>query len=98
MRLVVITLFALFAVASPAFATSVTNLKVDNTTPSAGAGARTQYLVTFDTSTGGNLSATSTVSVTFAPGTTFGNYGGGSVYDGATRIGNCPTPDAATRK
>src|SRR4051794_38349227 len=98
MRLVVITLFALFAFASPAFATSVTNLKVDNTSPSAGAGARTQYLVTFDSSAAGNLAAGSTVDVTFPSGTTFANYGGGSVYDGATRIGNCPTPNGTTRK
>src|SRR3954469_4640290 len=98
MRIAVMTLFALFAFASPAFASSVSNLRVDNHSPSAGAGARTQYLVTFDTSASGNLAAGSTVDVTFPAGTTFVNYGGGGVFDGATRIGNCPTPSATTRK
>src|SRR3954453_10773524 len=98
MRLAVIALFALLAFASPAFASPVSNLKVDNRSPSAGAGARTQYLVTFDTSTSGNLASGATIDVTFPAGTTFVNYNAGGVYDGTTRIGNCPTPNAGTRK
>src|SRR4051812_39704439 len=98
MRLAVMTLFALLAFASPAYASSVSNLKVDNHSPSSGAGARTQYLITFDTSNKGNLAVGSTIDVTFPDDTSFAGASGGNVYDGATRIGSCPTPDANTRK
>ena len=70
---------------------------MNNTSPSAGAGARTQYVIGFNTTATGGLSNTaqSTIDVTFPAGTTFANYGGGGVFNGATRIGNCPTPNAS---
>src|SRR4051812_16960341 len=98
MRLAVMTLFALLAFASPAYASSVSNLKVDNHSPSSGAGARTQYLITFDTSNKGNLAVGSTIDVTFPDDTSFAGASGGNVFDGATRIGSCPSPNANTRK
>ena len=81
-------------------ANTLSNISVNNTSPSAGAGARTQYVIGFATTATGGLSSTaqSTVDVTFPAGTTFANYGGGGVFDGATRIGNCPTPNTSTRQ
>ena len=87
-------LSALLIGAAPASASSVGSLTVANGSPSNGAGARTQYVVSFVTSASGALAAGGTIDVTFPAGTTFGNYGGGGVFDGTTRIGNCPTPDA----
>src|SRR5439155_739831 len=63
-------------------------------TPSNGAGARTQYTITFNTSSTGGLSqaGNSTVSITFPSGTAFTAWNGGNVYDGGTRIGSCAIP------
>jgi hypothetical protein len=89
---------ALLIGAAPASASSVGSLTVANGSPSNAAGARTQYVVSFVTSASGALAAQSTIDVTFPAGTTFANYGGGGVFDGATRIGNCPTPNPSTRQ
>ena len=81
-------------------ANTLSNITVTNASPSAGAGARTQYLVNFATTATGGLSSTaqSTIDVTFPTGTTFANFGGGGVFVGTTRVGNCPTPNATTRQ
>ena len=88
---------ALLIGAAPASASSVGSLTVANGSPSNAAGARTQYVVSFVTSASGALAAGGTITVTFPVGTTFANYGGGGVFDGATRIGSCPTPNTSTR-
>src|SRR3954451_12027148 len=95
--LAAVTLFAVLALASPAFATSVTNPTVDNASPSAAAGARTLYKVGFSTSTPNgplrNFDG-SQIRVTFATGTTFTGYGGGTVRDVTTAqdVGTCGSP------
>src|SRR4051812_39395564 len=72
MRLALLTLVAVLAIASPAFATSVTNVTVDNTAPSGAAGARTIYVIGLTTSAAGALPAhTGRIDVTFPAGTTF---------------------------
>ena len=55
-------------------------------------------MVSFQTTATGGLASTaqSTIDVTFPAGTTFASYGGGGVFDGTTRIGNCSAPVAAT--
>src|SRR4051794_10636567 len=92
----VVLLGALLLGAAPARASSVSNLTVANGSPSNAAGARTQYVMTFSTSAAGALASGGTIDVTFPAGTTFANYGGGGLFNGTTRIGNCPTPDPAT--
>jgi hypothetical protein len=74
---------------------------VVNTTPSNAAGARTQYTISFATSTTGGLApeANSTIDVTFPSGTGFSaGWGGGIVYDDTTqaRIGTCFSPNSST--
>src|ERR1044071_51478 len=91
---------ALLIGAAPASASSIGSLTVVNGSPSAAAGARTQYVAKFVTSTSGGLSSSGgTVTVTFPNGTTFANFNGGGVFVDSTntRIGNCPTPNATTR-
>src|ERR1044072_1473646 len=86
--------------AAPASASSIGSLTVVNGSPSAAAGARTQYVAKFVTSTSGGLSSSGgTVTVTFPNGTAFTNFNGGGVFVDSTntRIGNCPTPNATTR-
>ena len=77
-------------------ANTLTNLAVNP--GSSSQSATTQYIATFTTSPTGGLSSTaqSTIDVTFPAGTTFANYGGGGVFNGTTRIGNCSAPVAAT--
>jgi hypothetical protein len=94
---VLVVLGALFVGAAPASASSIGNLTVANGSPSAAAGARTQYVATFVTSASGALPASGgTVTVTFPAGTTFGSFGGGGVFVGSTRVGNCGTPSSMT--
>ncbi len=77
---------------------SVTQPAVDIATPSAAAGAVTQYTVGFATSTTGGLSADagSQISVDFPTGTTFGGWNGASVLVAGVVIGSCSKPVAAT--
>jgi hypothetical protein len=98
MRLAVATIVALLAFASPALASPVANLSVDNANPSRAAGARTQYAVAFTTSATGALSnaANSRINVAFAPGTTFAGYLSGIVRTGTDDVGSCGNPIALT--
>ena len=92
------TLLVLLAAlgAAPAFASSVSNVAVDNATPSNGAGARTRYAVEFTTSATGGLSqaANSRITVSFPAGATFAGYTGGSVFDldANQSVGSCSSP------
>src|SRR4051812_14261460 len=72
MRLVVATLLSLLALASPAFASPVTNVTGDNTSPTTAAGARTQYVVGFTLTSGISNATAGRISVTFPAGTAFG--------------------------
>jgi len=96
----IVFLAVLLIGAAPASASSVSNVTVDNTSPSNGAGAKTHYTVPFTTSATGGLSAAagSTITVTFPTGTGFTGYGGGDVFVGATRIGSCQSPNLTTRQ
>ncbi len=91
MRLFAVTLFAVLALASPAFATPVTNVSVGTTQPSNAAGARTTYAVTFTTSATGGLSqvANSRITFVFAAGTTFPGWAGGTITVAGTDVGSC---------
>src|SRR4051812_20358985 len=72
--------------ASPAFASSVTNLSV--TTPTTNAvGARTDYRIGFTATTA--LPQSGTITLTFPTGTTFAGYNRASVLLGATPVGTC---------
>src|SRR4051794_40519418 len=86
----VAAVLALLCAPAAARAGVVTGVSVDNGKPSAAAGARTVYGVTFTTSAGGGLSAdlNSSISVTLPAGTGFGGYTG-TVLDGTTSIGGC---------
>jgi hypothetical protein len=84
--------------ATPGFAVAAANpigsLAVSNTTPTAAAGARTVYVVTFTASATGALSnaANSQITLAFPAGTTFGGYNASSIVDpaaGTTSIGSC---------
>src|SRR3954453_9912550 len=86
MRLLLATLTAVLAFASPAFAGSVTNVTLDNTSPSAAAGARTIYRVGFTATTG--LSGGNTITIPAPDGTTFPNFGA-EITRGATTLGGC---------
>src|SRR3954470_11981376 len=83
---------ALLLGAAPASAT-VGSLQVDNSSPSAAAGARTQYVVTFTTS-----APTGQMTLTFPDGTSFAAYSGSAVFDGTTNVGSCPTANQGTLK
>src|SRR3954451_7821217 len=98
MRLVVITLFALFAFASPAFASSVTNVSVDNRTPTTAAGARTTYVVAFTLTTGISNATASRINVTFPAGTAFDGLASETVVDttNGVDVGFCFGPSALT--
>jgi hypothetical protein len=91
-------LAVLLVAAAPASASTVSNLTVANGSPSNAAGARTQYVATFDTSAAGALGSGGTVDVTFPADTTFGSFGSGGVFVGTARVGNCPTPNVTTLK
>jgi hypothetical protein len=98
-RLFVATLFAVLALASPAYATSVTNVTVDNTKPTSAAGARTGYVVTLTLTSGISNALQSRINVTFPAGTTFeGRTGGETVVDLTTGqdVGFCTGPSGLT--
>ncbi len=92
----VLLLGALLLTAAPASASSITGLTVANGSPSNGAGARTQYVVSFTTSASGALASGGTITVTFPTGTTFANFNSGRVFVGATQVGSCSTPNPTT--
>jgi hypothetical protein len=77
---------------------SVTNVTAANSPPSNAAGARTQYVVGFTTSSTGGLSnaANSTISVTLPAGTGFGGYNTASVKVGTNPVGTCGNPSGTT--
>ena len=86
---------------SVAPAGSLTGVSLDNTTPSDGAEARTQYVAQFTVSATGGMSqaANSRITVTFPAGTTFGGYTGGGVVDvtdNDTSVGSCSSPVGQT--
>ena len=80
------------------FLNDVSQASVDISSPSAGADARTRYVVDFSVSSG--LSGTgSNITVTFPSGTTFGGYTGGQVIDvtnSNTQVGSCRSPSGLT--
>ena len=95
----VLTFAALFAFVSPAFASSVTTPSVDNTTPSAAAGARTVYKITFSVSATGALPLNSgaKVMVTLPSDTGTAAASSGVLHD-TTRnadVGSCSAPNAS---
>jgi hypothetical protein len=76
---------------------TLTHLTVDHDAPSDAAGARTRYIVRFETSSTGGLAANanSRIRVTFPAGTTFAGYTNGSVRDlnaPETSVGSCGGP------
>ena len=77
----------------PLLVSDVSNVSVVNASPSAGAGARTQYVVGFTTSATGGLSAgaNSRISVTFPAGTGLGTFTNAQVFDITSNrsVGNC---------
>ena len=77
----------------PMLVSDVSNVTVVNGSPSAGAGARTQYVVGFTTSATGGLSAgaNSRISVTFPAGTALGTFTNAQVFDITSNrsVGNC---------
>jgi hypothetical protein len=84
---------ALLISAPPASASSVSNVTVANASPSAGAGARTQYVVNFTATTG--LSGSSArMNVTFPSDTTFTGFVNGVVFDVTSNqtVGSCFSP------
>jgi hypothetical protein len=86
-------LLALLTFASPAFASSVSDVRVDNTVPSAAAGARTVYRVAFTTSPAGGLSAEDSIRVMVPAGTLTDEWQTGAVSAGDGNIGTCSVPD-----
>jgi hypothetical protein len=82
-------------------ATKISQPLVDNSSPSATAGARTAYVVTFTTSRTGGLSnaAGSGITLVFPSGTGLGSVSTSSVDDtttGANGIGACNPPSGET--
>ncbi|WP_028067088.1 beta strand repeat-containing protein [Solirubrobacter soli] len=93
MRTLAATLFAVLAFCSPAFASSVTNVTVDNSAPSSAAGARTSYVVSFKATNG--IAASGRVTVTFPAAAAFEGWAGGTIVAGGTQVGNCGSPNNA---
>jgi hypothetical protein len=87
-----------FAGGAASAATSVTSVTVTNTPATTAAGGLTSYVVGFTTSASGGLSqaAGSEIDITFPSGTGFGTWQGGGVNVGATNVGFCNAPQAAT--
>ena len=74
---------------------------VDNASPTAAAGARTVYVVSFTTSATGGLAnaANSQITLAFPAGTSFAGYNASSIVDpatGTTSIGSCGGPSGTT--
>jgi len=82
------------AVTSPSYTVTATKavsgLTATISSPSAAAGARTNYVMTFQASSSGGLagSAGSTITVTVPSGTGLASISG-TVFDGATQVGSC---------
>ncbi len=72
-------------------ASSVSGVSATDTPPSAGAGAKTVYMIGFTTSASGALSSGSQISITFAAPTDTGSLVGSSVTDTTTNapVGSC---------
>ncbi len=96
MRLFAVTLFAVLALASPAFASQVTNVTLDNSVPSPAASALTIYKVGFTATTALSGANSGSITVTFPAGTSFPDWGGGTIARGATGLGGCGTPVGLT--
>ncbi len=96
MRLVVLTLLAVLALASPAAASQVTNVTLDNTTPSAAAGAKTTWRVGLTTTSALSGSLSQNIRVTFPQGTDLSTFSGGSIMRGAVSNGGCNSPIGLT--
>jgi hypothetical protein len=94
----------LVVLAGPARSASLSSVftpTVDNSSPSAGAGALTTYVVTFTTSRNGPLggAAGNTITLVFPSGTGLGSVSTSSVDDtttGANGIGSCGKPSGET--
>jgi hypothetical protein len=87
--------------ARSARSSSVSSPSVDNISPSAAAGARTTYVVTFTTSRNGplNSSVGTNINLVFPAGTGLGSVSASSVDDtsaGANGIGSCQPPNGQT--
>ena len=95
-----LTLLVLLAgLSGIARASSVTNVSVTNTPPSAAVRARTTYAVTFTTSApSGALIAGNHITITFAPGTDLSTVVSSTVSDTTTgtAVGNCPSLSGVT--
>src|SRR4051794_31049260 len=90
MRFLVVTLFGVLALASPAFATPVSKLSVDNATPSQAAGARTVYKVSFTTSPTGKLSGDAArIYLTLPAGASLSDWTGATVSVAGATVGGC---------
>jgi hypothetical protein len=94
-------LVALAGPARSASFSSVSTPTVANSSPSAGAGAQTTYVVAFTTSTTGGLSsaAGSAITLVFPSGTGLGSVVGSSVDDtttGLNGVGACNPPSGET--
>ena len=75
--------------AGVAQASSVTSLTVDNTSPSAAAGAKTVYKISFNT-TAGPLAGSDQITINFPAGTTLGpNSNSAVTVNGGASVGNC---------
>ena len=94
MRYLLATVLAVLTLASPAFASGVSNVTVNHNVPSNATGARTIYVLGFTTSASGALAPTDRIRVTFPIGTGFGGWAGGVVRDVAAGedVGNCSNP------
>ena len=89
MRFLAVTLLAVLALASPAFAqTQVSGLSATNATPTQAAGARTVYRIGFTTSSG-PLSGSEKIHIALPTGAGMANWTGGDVVVGGARIGGC---------
>ena len=70
----------------------VANLAVDNSSPTTAAGGRTDYVITFNTSQSGGLSAGNTITLTFPSGSSTVTIANGTVTDvtaANTVVGGC---------
>lgn len=96
-----VLLVVLAAPARSASSTSVSKASVNNVSPSAAAGARTNYVVTFTTSVSGVLGGPggSQITLVFPSGTGLASMSASSVDDitsGANGIGSCRPPNGQT--
>ena len=76
----------------------LTQVTLDNTSPSNAAGARTRYLASFKVSSTGGLSqqANSRIDVLFPSDTSFLGWAGGVLTVDGTDVGNCAGPSTNT--